>query len=444
MNDELDPGPPPPELKGLLMEHLLTGEPTRAELDRVGRAMLQPRAPLDRRPTRTRRVPPELIAVAAVLTIVIGATLIVWKVRTQLHTPEATVDQGLFVVLEAGDLERANELLAKCERPECETSRQELARLARKVGEGVPVVADDLRVLAQYSAEPLDTDQILSSLNGGPHSIARWVAQLEREGVSGSKATLAANAFARAHRGSVEGRREALLEVLSAAPGTTLARQAQVLFDGLADAPDTNLAAPIASAEVEASQATLLASAERQLALGANDEAIDTLERCLALPPRNVECVVRLASAYARRGSKTGDAADDERAIALYEEFLRNAPSGHPKRSRVKALLEAARGTDQPARRSETVEPFAKEPEVTDPLTAKKAGDTQLTLLVGSKTRLTAEGAARIAIGDPTVVDVRAEATGLVLEGISPGSTTMLIWTSNGERKTYTITVSAR
>ncbi len=343
MSDELDPGPPPSELKGLLMEHLLTGEPTRAELDRVGRALLQPRG-LERQTSR-RRFPPELLAAAAVLSIVVGGALIVWNVRAEVQAREGPLDREIFVVLEAGDVQLAEALLTKCARPECQESRRELSRLARKVEEGVPVVADDLEGLAQHSAEALNTNQILSALNAGQLATELRVNQLQREGVAGSKATLAANAFARAHRdSSIEGRRQALLDVLSLVPGTTLAGQARLMFDGLAarESPDASATAPILATEVD-----------------------------LAKEP------------------EPGD-------------------------------------------------------EVSAPLPAKEPGDTHLDLIVGTRTRLTAEGLARVAIGDPGIADVRAVRAGLVIEGVAPGTTTMLVWMAKGERRAYTITVRAK
>jgi len=68
----------------------------------------------------------------------------------------------------------------------------------------------------------------------------------------------------------------------------------------------------------------------------------------------------------------------------------------------------------------------------------------ELVLAVGNSTVISAGGTVtRLAIGDPNVADViPAGASEVLVNGVSPGSTTLVVWNTGGARNSYTIRVT--
>ncbi len=73
---------------------------------------------------------------------------------------------------------------------------------------------------------------------------------------------------------------------------------------------------------------------------------------------------------------------------------------------------------------------------------AKEAPDT-LTVKAGETRRVEVGEMTRIALGDPSIADVRTVGKDqLELTGVSSGKTTLLVWRTSGERRSYLIEVS--
>jgi Flp pilus assembly secretin CpaC len=67
----------------------------------------------------------------------------------------------------------------------------------------------------------------------------------------------------------------------------------------------------------------------------------------------------------------------------------------------------------------------------------------ELDLHQGQQLTLADPGMRRIAVGDPTIADVKSLAGGrLQVTGGTPGATTLLVWDSAGARRSYEVTVS--
>ncbi len=62
-------------------------------------------------------------------------------------------------------------------------------------------------------------------------------------------------------------------------------------------------------------------------------------------------------------------------------------------------------------------------------------------LQVGQRTTRTALNLQRVAIGDPDIADLRVAGTALTLEGRHPGTTTVLLWFTDGHREQWVVTV---
>ncbi|MCG8469897.1 MAG: type II and III secretion system protein family protein [Gemmatimonadetes bacterium] len=71
-------------------------------------------------------------------------------------------------------------------------------------------------------------------------------------------------------------------------------------------------------------------------------------------------------------------------------------------------------------------------------------GTPELVLAVGNSTVISAGGTVtRLAIGDPEIADVTpAGATEVLVNGVNPGSTTLVVWNAGGARNSYTIRVT--
>ncbi|QRK10966.1 protein kinase [Archangium violaceum] len=76
---------------------------------------------------------------------------------------------------------------------------------------------------------------------------------------------------------------------------------------------------------------------------------------------------------------------------------------------------------------------------------AKMPEAVPLTLELGSRYEIKVPGVHRVAVGEPGVVDVQVVgAETLSFEPVGPGTTPLLVWTKDGSRRTYTVTVRPR
>ncbi|WNG32307.1 protein kinase [Archangium violaceum] len=83
-----------------------------------------------------------------------------------------------------------------------------------------------------------------------------------------------------------------------------------------------------------------------------------------------------------------------------------------------------------------------REPSV---VAAKLPEAVPLTLELGSRYEIKVPGVHRVAVGEPGIVDVRVVgAETLSFEPVGPGTTTLLVWTKDSTRRTYTVTVRPR
>lgn len=81
---------------------------------------------------------------------------------------------------------------------------------------------------------------------------------------------------------------------------------------------------------------------------------------------------------------------------------------------------------------------------VVSPCSAAAQATPELVLAVGNSTVISAGGTVtRLAIGDPDIADVApAGATEVLVNGVNPGSTTLVVWNAGGARNSYTIRVT--
>lgn len=84
----------------------------------------------------------------------------------------------------------------------------------------------------------------------------------------------------------------------------------------------------------------------------------------------------------------------------------------------------------------------AKEPARRAPAqAAEPPADETLTLKRGAKQVLTVPGLTRVALGDPSIADVKTTgADGVEVSALAAGKTTLILW-SGGTRRTYRIVV---
>src|SRR5262245_49599954 len=72
---------------------------------------------------------------------------------------------------------------------------------------------------------------------------------------------------------------------------------------------------------------------------------------------------------------------------------------------------------------------------------AARADDNTISLGVGSQRVISAGGVSKIAVADPSVADVRNVGGQILVIGAGEGRTSVIIWKSNGQRVTYTVSV---
>ena len=340
-----DEGPPPmsPQLHDFLEAHQETGEPTRAEL---GRALLRlhgsTRPSLLSRAVGLRFLPPEVMAVAAVLVLSVGGAFIGWRVRSANAQTEALTQAKAAWV--KGDLDGASAAFEACSTAECarlaaavkRAKQQGLHLEALDEVEAGSLLALD-RELSQGErsvlADRLDKERVESA-----ESFAtRQRAALLEEGREPRAVNAAVEAFIRgaADKTPTDEARRALAFVVTLVPETALARAAT---DRLAGLPQS-APVPVDEAPPRPEVAELLDKARDAKKERRYDEGILVLTQCLARFPDQPDCVVSMASMFATRGSQTNDASDSARARDLYRRFLRVAPPTDKRIDRVREII---------------------------------------------------------------------------------------------------------
>ncbi len=345
MSDENE-GPPPlsPQLHEFFEEHAKTGEPTQAEL---GRALLRLHGAT--RPTMfsmagRRLLPPEVLAVAAVLVLSVGGAFIGWRVRTANAQTEALTQAKAAWV--RGDLDAASAAFEACSTAECarlaaavkrarvqsenlegldEAEEGSLLALDRELSQGErSVLADRL----DQKPLPFESDRAFAM---------RQLEVLHEAGVPLQFANKAVGEFIRAAEAtSPDMARSLWAEVVKLVPNTELARAAQKKLAALEVAPAPAHAAP---APLTPELTALIERAKAAKKERRYDEAIALLQQCLRESGEHPECVVTLASAYASRGNDTSNEADNTRARAMYVRFLEVTDVADKRRSRVEEIL---------------------------------------------------------------------------------------------------------
>ncbi|MBL8934741.1 MAG: PEGA domain-containing protein [Archangium sp.] len=365
------PGELPSGLSDFYEVHRETGEPTAAQL---GKALLRihtgtrPVAPMAL--SVRRWLPPELLAVAALLLLTIGGGAIGWHLKTEAQLTDALLVEARAAWV-AGDLDSAITSLERCSSADCARLATAVKRARAQLKQQGPLgaaekgsllaldlelsggqrslVADQLSPRAPQSDRDLATAQADALRQQGfppevvSRAVALFIAGLE---VSESAPDLATRNFR---------------EVVALVPGTTLARRAEKRTQALVSPEPESAPAPAPAPVVEAPESNEALRQETSLlveqAKVAKRErryqgALALLERCLALSPNDVECTVILASTHAAKAAEENSSLDNERARALYRRFLLIAPPNDRRISRVKEILQDPPGDAASERQS--------------------------------------------------------------------------------------------
>ncbi|MDP1921741.1 MAG: tetratricopeptide repeat protein [Myxococcales bacterium] len=376
MSDENE-GPPPlsPQLHEFYEEHAKTGEPTQAEL---GRALLKLHGAT--RPTRfsvagRRLLPPEVLAVAAVLILSVGGAFIGWRVRSANAQTAALISAKAAWV--RGDLEAASAALEACSTAECarlaaavkrakvqsenvgaldEAEAGSLLALDRELSDGAhSVIAERL----EKKSAPADSDRVFAESQ---------FPVLVGAGVPMHVVSLAVSDFIQGARETSPSVAQALLSnVVRLVPDTELARAAQKKLAALEAAPASLQTAP---APLTPELTALLERAKVAKQERRHDEAISVLEKCLHDVPDQPDCLVSLASTFATRGNQINNASDNARARELYSRFLMVADPTDKRIARVREILSPP---EQPRRHEPDMDPL-NEYQVTDFAVASELG----------------------------------------------------------------------
>jgi Flp pilus assembly secretin CpaC len=67
-----------------------------------------------------------------------------------------------------------------------------------------------------------------------------------------------------------------------------------------------------------------------------------------------------------------------------------------------------------------------------------------VTLVEDETATVEVPGISRVAVGDPGIVDVVADASSVHLVGLTPGVTTLMVWTTEKARYNFRVTVKAK
>lgn len=371
-----------PEAKQFLERHERTGEPTAAGLARGQRrvaALSQTPAPTQLR-RRRPLVPPEVMAAAAVVAIVLGVQVLYLALRAEpvvvVSPPAAPVSvplegkvalprvaepadleaKGLIWAWRSGDLEGANRLAVKdCSSETC-------------------------RGLAADVRRAVDLAQRLDTLSPG---------ELDELGLLDAK--------------------------LADGSSTSLGRQVAKRQSGSVDG--SSPLSPAARAEAE----QLYAEARAEHRAKNYERAAIRAEKCIKIAPRYHPCYRMLGSVYASIATRDQSASDMEKARRYYERFLDVAPPDDEYVPKVQAILDQAR----------------------EKSVREAMPQAQLAIAVGNTEELTLpQDISRLAVGDPSVADISVEGQRTVrVVGVNPGKTTLLVWLSDGARESRLIDV---
>lgn len=154
------------------------------------------------------------------------------------------------------------------------------------------------------------------------------------------------------------------------------------------------------------------------------ERALVHLHKCVKTAPAYFQCYRLLGSVYASIAMRDQSAPDIERARQMYEKFLELAPPDDAYVPKVTAILEVGRGGGDAAEAT----PVAN-----------------LILLTGQSKVLTIHDIERVAVGDPTTLDVKTLGNDqLEVIGVEPGRTTLLVWKKSGERYSQLIEVRGK
>ncbi len=154
------------------------------------------------------------------------------------------------------------------------------------------------------------------------------------------------------------------------------------------------------------------------------ERAIENLTKCVDVDPTYAACYRLLGSVYAAVAVRDNTASDLEKAREAYEQFLEVAPPEDEYVPKVRAILEA--GGDAHV---DTPRPALDGREIT--VLRGEVRDVFLQLDIQ-----------RVAVGDPSIVDLKVLGRGkLRLIGSGKGATTVLVWLTSGERKSLIVRV---
>ncbi len=292
------------EAKAFLDGHAQTGEPSADALER-GRLRLVS-APLEAaaRPAKRRSTlfPPEVMAAAAVVTLLLGA-------------------QALYLVLRAPI---AAEPVAEMTPVEPKAAENKPAEVIEPMNDGAELDA----VAEAWRTGDFEGAARLASQACHSAGCAPLDAQLPKMlGLVQSIGALSA-----AQRDELA----AFDEALTGSRDSALRRQ----LDALRPAP------PLSAASKQAKR--LFEEARTEKEAKHFERAALRLEKCIKLDPSWHPCYRMLGSVYASIAGRDQSALAMEKARRAYENFLEVAPPGDDYVPKVKVILEAARGYDAP------------------------------------------------------------------------------------------------
>ena len=389
MSDIDEGGERSPEAKAFLARHQATGEPSKEALDRVLNKLsapaTAPAADAKVLPLRRKRpfLPHEVMAAAAVVTILLGAqgAYLLWRTPPAPPPPAsgASEVQAISAAWTQGDFAQVQRLASRqCASDECRPLVSELNQMLNR---------------------------------------AQHVGTLTPE------------------------QREQLLAFdlkMSGGKGTALTRQ----LSGVTVSPLSAHAEQVALGE------RLFREAEADRKTKDFPRAAERLEECVKTAPAYYPCFRLLGSVYAAIAARDmgvdeqsadtveqadlshlsdatveRSAANMERARQMYELFLEVAPADDEYVPKVTAILEAARNDEEPAPSGQVL--------------------PQVRLQRGESKILKIPGLQRVAVGDPSTVDVKTiGGDRLEVIGVDAGRTTLLAWTTSGERYTANLEVA--
>ncbi|MFT3710271.1 MAG: pilus assembly protein N-terminal domain-containing protein [Archangium sp.] len=538
MSDDINDVPPPPdaELAQFYWRHtrtgeptnvelarvrpLVTGEPSDGELQRVKAQVVSGTQQPTGKPARRSFLPPELLAVAAVVLLAVLIQLLYLAFKKPEVTTEGTGLVAVTAAYRAGDLEGAKRLAgSSCTDANCASVSAKLLRA--------------MELTAKFeSLSDIELDEL---------------AKLD-EVLSGGVATELTEAIAKRRVNKGNGA-QPQQDFVREAPNTdAMYAEARALERENKPAEamavlEKCLAVDPKHADCLALRAKFVPPAE-QLFNEANafrkeknfESAAIRGQTCIRFYPLHAPCYRLLGSTYAAISTRDQSAADMEKAKKYYQRFLEVASADDEYVPKVKAILDQAGESDEPrklppqlkdgnyhatlfrlgqqARESgrpfdaaryfrsivetpgapndlvvkamnelaelrmdarelylrgyqlkesdpvEAAKYFQQVVEMTpdDDETHQKAksrlqelkrqtgvpiAQSSMTLKVGQKVTLKFPGLARVALGDPSVLDVRTiGGDQLLLIGSEPGTTTLLLWLTSGQRESRVVTVS--